>query len=410
MGERTVITADLDFIRDLTKTSSGDTLKKCYQCATCSSVCPLSTEKSPFPRKEMLWAGWGLKEYIHKDADIWLCHQCHDCTAKCPRGAKPGDVISALRRKSIEHYVPIGIIAKLANSIVGMLVLMAMPIAILLGLLSANGKLDEFLSGQIPDPSGIIVFSKIFVQTTMVDPFAIFAATFAVISAVIAVKKFWGAMKENEGAFQPKMNLVSSLIAVVKDVLAHKKFQECGERKNRKLPHQMMVFAFIGLLIVTSVVSVNHYMLKLFHTGIFSTDTPYPTMNPIKLLANVSGVLLVIGILTIAINRLIAKVGSIGSWFDWSLIIVISGLAITGFSSELLRLAGNASMAYIAYFLHLTFIFYLFAFMPYTKFAHLVFRTTALVFAKHTGREVPLAPASASANKGEEAQPVAATA
>ena len=49
------IQPDLEFIRYL-KGVGGDTLKKCYQCATCSVVCPLSKDKKPFPRKEMIWS------------------------------------------------------------------------------------------------------------------------------------------------------------------------------------------------------------------------------------------------------------------------------------------------------------------------------------------------------------------
>ncbi len=61
MAEATVLNPDLGFIKDLQALGGGD-LKKCYQCATCSVVCPISPETKPYPRKEMIAASWGLKD------------------------------------------------------------------------------------------------------------------------------------------------------------------------------------------------------------------------------------------------------------------------------------------------------------------------------------------------------------
>ena len=49
MAETMTLEPDVGFIRELGKLGGGD-LKKCYQCATCSVVCPISPDNQPYPR------------------------------------------------------------------------------------------------------------------------------------------------------------------------------------------------------------------------------------------------------------------------------------------------------------------------------------------------------------------------
>ena len=77
---------DSGFTKELME-AGGESLKKCFQCATCSVACPLAPENNPYPRKEMVWASWGVKDKLMTDVDIWLCHNCGNCADVCPVGA-----------------------------------------------------------------------------------------------------------------------------------------------------------------------------------------------------------------------------------------------------------------------------------------------------------------------------------
>ncbi|MFC1895434.1 4Fe-4S dicluster domain-containing protein, partial [Thermodesulfobacteriota bacterium] len=141
MGERYLVEPDMNFIKEI-MARGGDTLKKCFQCATCSVVCPISPDKKPFPRKEMIASSWGLKERLVSDVDVWLCHQCGDCSTKCPRGAKPGDVLGAVRSYAIEHYAKPKALARWVNDPKKLPILLAIPAVLFLVVGLATGLLD----------------------------------------------------------------------------------------------------------------------------------------------------------------------------------------------------------------------------------------------------------------------------
>ncbi len=369
-----VIKPDLSFVKDVIA-SGGEDLKKCYQCSTCTVVCGVTPDDKPFPRKEMLYAQWGLKDKLLGSPDIWLCHQCSDCTAHCPRGAKPGEVLGAVRNVAIKHYATPAALGQMVGNSKSLLLLFAVPILIFGAIIASLGHFN--FSAVPPSEHGGLSYSN-FIPVLYVDAVFVPIALFAVLAFFAGVKKYWGDLCAVNGT--GKGDVAASLTETIKDILSHKKFELCNVTKERKTAHLLVFYAFIGLAITTGIGVLYLYGLK--------RESPYPLYDPMKIIGNVSALALLIGITMVINNRMKnkEKAGG-GSYFDWLFIIVIFGIMATGILSEVLRLANIAALAFPMYYAHLVFVFFLFAYAPFSKMAHMVYRTTAMVYARHAQRE-----------------------
>ena len=68
------------------------------------------------------------------------------------------------------------------------------------------------------------------------------------------------------------------------------------------------------------------------------------------------------------------------SYNDWLFIGLMFGLALTGILTEVFRLMNIAVLAYPTYFVHLVLILSMMGYFPYSKFAHLLYRTLAIIY------------------------------
>jgi quinone-modifying oxidoreductase subunit QmoC len=386
MSEATVITPDLQFVNEIIK-NGGESLKKCYQCATCSVVCNVTPDGNPFPRKEMVLAQWGQKDKLITSADVWLCHQCSDCTAYCPRGAKPGEVLNAIRKQSIKHVAMVPLFARIAQDPKLVWLLFAIPMVLFYAILAVIGN-GGFTAPRAE--GGIMAYHK-FVPVPIIDTVFILTAIFAGLSAFVGVKRLWSGMKAQSGEVKSSGSLVGDIISSVTTILAHSKFADCNVNRLRQWGHMLLFYSFAGLAVVTTWAIVYLYGYELLGINAFSVfhfgESPYPNDDPVKILALVSSVAFAAGIVILLFNR-IAKAGKagLGSYFDWIFLAIVIGVGATGMLAWALRLA-DMEAGYLVYYFHLVFIWSLFAYAPYSKFAHLFYRTTAMVFAKQSGRE-----------------------
>ncbi|MFV0436978.1 MAG: quinone-interacting membrane-bound oxidoreductase complex subunit QmoC [Desulfopila sp.] len=382
---------DLQFIQTL-KQAGGDTLKKCYQCATCSVACPLSTDHNPFPRKEMIWSQWGMKDNLLADPDIFLCHQCGDCTERCPRGAKPSEVLGAIRSYAYSFYGWPSGLAKLASDAKNLPLLIGIPALIILVLWFLSGAMhipstEQFAEKGYTNFFGHWEFKWYAKNIFFIVLFAVPSAALAVFSVFKGVSKLWSEMSRRAGlepTFRPSVVqfFADFLIPSLTETIKHSRFRECTVNVDRVKGHLPLLLSFIGLFIVTCWSLIKQDILGLIWPSLHG---PLSLIDPFKILANVSAIALLYGIWILWSNRTVMEKNGTASrtFYDWFLIWEIMAVGVTGLGAELLRWAGQPALGYIVYYLHLVAVMMLFLYMPYTKFAHMVYRTTAMCFEKY---------------------------
>jgi quinone-modifying oxidoreductase subunit QmoC len=363
MGE---IRPDIGFKRELSRLS-GSQLNQCMQCGNCSAVCSLAPAERPFPRKEMIWSGWGLKDKLIGNVDIWLCYQCGDCSSYCPRDVKPADVISSLRQLSYQHYARPRFLGKLLSNPKYLPFAIAIPVVMIMGIL--------MLAGTFRIPEGPVDYSVFFPHGLLNGTFTAITLSFYLL-AVIGIRKFWKDMKKQCPPGETDMKRLP-LFRVLGEILSHSSFSSCSSRKSGKWAHMLLFFGFLLLILVT--------LYAIWAT--ISHNYPLPLSNPFKILGNLASLMIYTGLGIMVWQRLSNKsVFGKSGYSDWLLLIAIALLTLSGTLVQLARF-GNWELAYHLYFFHLVAVWFVIMYLPFTKLGHIFYRTAALLYARSIGRK-----------------------
>jgi quinone-modifying oxidoreductase subunit QmoC len=377
MSQTLAVQPDLEFKRAILGLDAHD-LTACYQCGTCSVVCPISTENDPFPRKEMVWTQWGLKDRLMYDPAIWQCHQCQVCSTYCPREAKPANVMAALREYSIGFHAFPRFFGEWLSKPRYLPLLFAIPVVLLLIVLAMAGTLTEL-------PKGEIVFRN-FIPFIYVEVVFVIAALFALVAGIVGVMRYWrGMVRTADGLGDTPASSGEAIWTVVRDIFLHREFNKCekervGDRPTHRthvwLSHLAVFFGFGGLFITTTGLFIGIYWFDFF--------PPMSQTHPLKILGNVSGIAVIIATLVFIVRRAVDKEKAGKTTYnDWLFVIVLLLAATTGFLTQITRVADLPAVAYPTYFVHLTLVFFLLAYSPFSKFAHIFYRPAAMLFARY---------------------------
>jgi quinone-modifying oxidoreductase, subunit QmoC len=390
MATATQFKPDLNLIKEV-KRLGGNPLKNCYQCATCSVVCNLAPENKPFPRKEMILAQWGQTEKLVKDPDIWMCYQCNDCTKHCPRDARPGDVLAAIRSYIYKHYSFPSFMGKALASPKALPILVLVPILILFGMMMAFAPDVAPADGVKDFLQTATVDYNIFLPHSSVDALFVLGNFFIFLFAAIGFVKFWKGLHV-QGA-EKKTSFISASIATLAEIIKHGRFFECETNRSRSWGHIFLITGFVGAAIATGAVFVfvfiPHYLTLLGLQGIESFfHVPINLPHPVKWIGIIGGTGLMVGGAMLIIRRWghQDEVGANG-YMDYFFLYVIFFTGLTGMLAWIMRVVGVPLVAYTTYFIHMVFVFMLLWYMPYSKFAHMIYRTLSLIYSKMIGRE-----------------------
>ncbi len=357
MAETLLVQPDTKFLREVIGSGGAD-LKKCYQCATCSVVCTLSTDEAPFPRRQMLAAQWGLKDRVLSDPAIWLCHNCGDCTTHCPRGARPGDVFGALRREAIKYFTWPRFLGRWVNNPQMLPLLVLVPLLLFGALWAWGPEADSVYPGRME-------FANQF-PIPVLEALFFSLSGFVLLSFAIGMTRFVRALRAG-GATAP---ILANLPGTLAEIATHRRFADCGAERTRYWGHLLTLWGFVGLAAVGTIVGLGH-MAGLVHTPLAAT-------SPLKIFANLAAAGSLIGVATLVADRAGDPLKRTRStYFDWFFLIVLAGVIVTGFASQFLR-QGQVPGMYLVYYVHLVLIFLLLGYAPYSKLAHFCYRTVAM--------------------------------
>ena len=380
---------DTALLGDLKKFGAFE-VNQCFHCGNCTAVCPLSTGNDSFPRRMIRYTQIGDRRRLLASKEAWLCYYCGECSDTCPRQAEPGEFMASLRRYAIASFDPTGISRLLYTSKLYTAILMlVLSLIFALLMLSPGGAMEseypaifQFIPFEIIHDVGLGV---------------VLVAVLAMMAGVTRMARMLSPGIRNpsagEGGKAPGSlvrKVTSAAKATLTELTAEKRYRDCETESvtpwylSRWFMHWAIMWGFIGLAAATAI----DYLLVLVADKV--PGQPDPLWYPTRLLGTLAGLLALYGT-ALALGyrfRKPDKYSSHSLLSDWLFLWLLFGATLTGFLVEIgLYLPQGATWGYVIFLLHVVLGMEIVVLLPFTKFAHAVYRPLALFILHMTSSE-----------------------
>jgi len=360
-GDEVSVVVDPNLHRELAKFGAGD-LDACMNCGNCTATCPLSTESSPFPRRDIHLLQLGLRDKVMESIDPWLCYYCGECSETCPRDANPGETMMAARRYLTSQYDWTGLSKRMYVS-----KLWEIAAVVFVGVIVA--AIFYFLHGpMVTDRVALNTFAP--VKWVELGDLAM-AAILSFFLFTNASRMVYFSMR---GSRRPPLRAwVSEIPTFFTHFATQKRWRTCNEDHTHWLKHLLLVSGYLTML--TLIVVFLRW---------FQTDNVYPVWNPQRWLGYYATAVLLYVTADFMIGRYKKRdqIHKFSEPTDWMFLVLLFLTALTGIMLHGFRIAGLPLPTYYTYVVHLCIaVPMLVVEVPFGKWAHLFYRPLAAYLA-----------------------------
>jgi hypothetical protein len=340
----------------------------------------------------------GMADKLLGSKELWLCYNCGDCSETCPQQAEPANFMAAARCYAVTHYAPMKIGTFFCkNPILGGFIASFMVLFFAAFMLTHGEtmstehlKLFGFIPYEFIHTAGLVAMILI----GLISMETVFNMIYRISQAHrLSTKSLLRGTRMNW--------LQAFWNAVLVQSIGQKRYrEECESPENVRVwylskwfVHAATMWGFLGLLLATAL----NYLLDI--VGLKPTGTAVPIWYPTRLIGTLSGLLFMYGVTVLLIKRLrsVDKAHSFSRPSDWTFLALLWFSGVTGFIIEIALYLPQAPIwGYWIFIFHVAVSIVLLLLLPFTKFAHSIYRIVALyVHALKPASEHEVSPASA---------------